>query len=483
MSASQIRSLDGRVLDEESIQAFIGGVRGEVLRPDDPGYDAAREIQNGLIDRKPGIIVRCSGAADVIDAVNFARDHSLLLSVRGGGHNVAGTAVCEGGLMIDLSRMNGVRVDPKARTARAGGGATWADLDRETQVFGLATPGGVVSTTGIGGLTLHGGMGHLRRKYGLSIDNLLSVDIVTADGQLRTASASENSDLYWAVRGAGSNFGVVTSFEFRLHPVGPIVSICAVMHGLEDGPTAIPKWRDFMASAPEEITSFIVFWSIPAAPDFPEEIWNKPIFAVVALYAGPADEGERAVAPLRDLATPVLDISGQLPYAIAQGAFDPFFPKGRLCYWKSLYVDALPNDLINQLCQLAAERPSPLSPIDIWHHGGAMATVPAAATAFGRRDAPFMLSFDTTWIDPDQTERNISWTRAAWSAMHRYSSGGLYLNFPGFGEEKEDLVRAAYGDNYDRLTRLKAMYDPTNLFRMNQNITPAVDDPSAIPGI
>jgi FAD/FMN-containing dehydrogenase len=483
MSASQIRSLDGRTLEEEAIQAFISGVRGTVLRPGDEGYDAAREVQNGLIDRRPGIIVRCSGAADVIDAVNFARDHHLLLSVRGGGHNVAGTAVCDDGLMIDLSLMTGVRVDPKARTVRAEGGATWADVDRETQVFGLATPGGVVSTTGIGGLTLHGGMGHLRRAYGLSIDNLLSVDIVTADGQLRTASATENSDLFWAVRGAGSNFGVVTSFEFRLHPVGPVVALAAVMYALEDGPTVIPKWRDFMATAPEEITGMLIFWSVPAAPDFPEDLWGKPIFLIGSVFSGPADEGERALMPLRNLGTPVLDLSGQLPYAILQGLFDWAFPKGRLCYWKSLYVDSLPNDLINQLCQLAADRPSPLSPIDIWHHGGAMASVPASATAFGRRDAPFMLSFDTSWDDPDQTERNIAWTRAAWAAMHRYSSGGLYINFPGFGEEKEDLVRAAYGDNYERLATLKAAYDPTNLFRMNQNITPAVDARSALPGI
>jgi FAD/FMN-containing dehydrogenase len=355
------------------------------------------------------------------------------------------------------------------------GGATWGDVDRDTQLFGLAAPGGGVSTTGIAGLTLHGGMGHLRRKYGLSLDNLLSVDIVTADGRLQSASASENEDLFWAVCGAGSNFGVVTSFEFRLHPVGPLVMLCATMYALDDGPAVVSAWRDFMATAPEEISSLVVFWNVPAAPGFPPDLQGKPIVIVAAVYAGPPDEGERALQPLRRLATPVLDMSGQLPYAAIQSAFDPFFPKGQLCYWKSLYVEVLTDELIHHLCRLAAERPSALSPIDIWHHGGAMARVGAEATAFGRRDAPFMLSFDTTWTDPRETDRNISWTREAWTALRRYSSsGGLYLNFPGLGEEPEDLLRAAYGANYDRLAALKARYDPTNLFRMNVNIKPSV---------
>lgn len=479
MATQQVTMPEQDVLDDEVVEAFIAGQRGAVLRPGGPGYDDARQVWNGLIDRHPALIARCTGAADVINAVNFARDNNLVLPVLGGGHNVAGNAVCDGGLTIDLSLMTGVHVDPVARTVRAQGGATWADVDRETQVFGLATPGGLISTTGIGGLTLHGGMGHLRRKHGLSIDNLLSADIVTADGELRTASETENVDLFWAVRGAGSNFGVVTSFEFRLHPIGPTVMLCAPAYSLDDAPHVVPKWRDFMATAPEEITSVVIFWSIPSNPPaFPEELHGLPVVILAAFYAGPAEDGERAMQPLRELGTPVIDLSGPQPYTAVQSGFDPFFSKGNLAYWKSLYVDHLGDELIQELCWLAAERPSPLSPIDIWHHGGAMSCVGAEETAFGSRSAPFMLSFDTTWTDPADTERNIAWTRDAWAQMHRYSSGGLYLNFPGFGEEKEDLVRAAYGQNYQRLAALKTKYDPANLFRMNQNIKPSGDSGS-----
>jgi len=442
-----------------------------VLRPVDPDYDAARAIQNGLIDRRPGLIVRCSGTADVIEAVTFARAHGLLLAVRGGGHNVAGNAICDGGLVIDLSLMRAVHIDAGTRTVRVQGGATWGDVDRETQVFGLAVPGGVVASTGVAGLTLHGGMGHLRRKHGLSIDNLLSVDIVTADGQIRTASAKEHADLFWAVRGAGSNFGVVTSFEFRAHPLGQTVMLCAPMYALEDAPRVVPAWRDFMATAPEEISSIAVFWSVPAG--FPPELVGTPVVITAAVYAGPPEEGERVLRPLRELATPVMDLSAPLPFTAIQSAFDPFFPKGLLMYWKSLYVDELSDELIRELCRLAAERPSAQSPIDIWHHGGAMRRTGAEATAFGRRDAPYMLSFDSTWTDPRDTERNIAWTREAWAALHRFSSGGLYLNFAGFGEEKEELLRAAYGGNFEQLRSLKAKYDPTNLFRMNLNIPPS----------
>ena len=445
-------------LDEPAIEAFRGKVRGAVLRTGDPEYDTARAIQNGLIDRRPGLIVRCSGAADVIEAVNLARTHGLLLAVRGGGHNVAGNAVCDGGLVIDLSSMRAVHVDAGRRTVRVQGGATWGDVDRETQVFGLAVPGGVVASTGVAGLTLHGGMGHLRRKYGLSIDNLLSVDIVTADGQIHTASAEDHADLFWAVRGAGSNFGVVTSFEFRAHPLGQTVLLCAPMYTLEDAPRVIPAWRDFMATAPEEVSSIAVFWSVPAG--FPPDLVGTPVVIMAAVYAGPPEEGERLLRPLRELATPVMDLSAPLPFTAIQSAFDPFFPKGLLMYWKSLYVDGLTDELIQELCRLAAARPSSQSPIDIWHHGGAMRRTGAEATAFGRRDAPYLLSFDATWTDPRDTERNIAWAREAWAAMRRFSSGGLYLNFPGFGEEKEELLRAAYGANYERLRSLKRSTTP-----------------------
>jgi FAD/FMN-containing dehydrogenase len=354
---------------------------------------------------------------------------------------------------------------------RAQGGALWADVDRESQVFGLATPGGAVSTTGVAGLTLHGGFGHLRRKYGLSLDNLLSVDIVTADGCLRTASETENADLFWAVRGAGSNFGVITSFEFRLHPVGPILMLCAPLYALEDAPQVLAGWRAFMEEAPEEISSIAIFWSVPEG--FPEEIVGKPIVIPAAIYAGAAEEGERILQPLRELATPIADLSGKEPYTAIQSAFDPFWPKGLLMYFKARYVDGLSDALIDELCRLAAERPSSMSPLALWHHGGAMRRVSADATAFGRRDAPYLVSFDAAWVDPRETGRNIVWAREGWAAMDRYSSGGAYLNFPGFGEEKEGMLRAAYGENYARLRTLKARYDPMNLFRMNFNILPA----------
>ncbi len=474
--AVQVRNRTGStIVDTAAVEAFISSIHGAVIQPGDDGYDDARAIQNGLIDRRPALIVRASGPADVIAAVSFARDNDLLLAVRGGGHNVAGNAVCDGGVVVDLTRMRSVRVDPAARTARAEGGATWGELDRETQVFGLAAPGGIVSTTGIAGLTMHGGMGHLRRKYGLSLDNLRSVDIVTADGQLRVASATENPDLFWAVRGAGPNFGVVTSFEFDLHPVGPETALCAVAYALDDADDVIRAWRSFMATAPEEVSSLTLFWSVPAVPGFPEDLWNMPIVIVVALYAGDADEGERQLMPLRQITTPVLDLSGIDHYAHIQNGFDGFFPKGSLYYWKSLNVRELSDELIEAVRLLAGERPSPRTTIDIWDLSGAVQRVPADATAYGQRDAPYMIAVESSWDDPSMTDRNIAWTREAIASLQRFGTGGSYLNFPGFGEEREALLRGAYGANYDRLIALKEQYDPTNLFRMNLNLRRAPD--------
>ncbi|MBA2595139.1 MAG: FAD-binding oxidoreductase [Chloroflexia bacterium] len=460
-------------LDATAIAEFAGTMRGAVIQPDDPPYDEARSVRNGLIDRHPALIANCTGVADVVAAVNFAREHDLLLSVRGGGHNVSGAATNDDGLVIDLSAMRGVRIDPAARTVRVQGGATWGDVDRETQLFGLATPGGVVSTTGVGGLTLHGGWGWLRRAYGYCVDNLVSVDVVTADGQVRTASETENQDLFWAIRGAGSNFGVVTSFEFRLHPVGPLVALAAPFYALEDAERVLPAWRDFMSTAPDEVSSNALFWSIPAAEGFPAELHGRAVLILATVYAGNAAEGERVVQPIREMAAPLLDLSGTMPYATLQGAFDPFFPKGWLYYWKSLYLDRLDDKAMNAIIGYAADRPSPDALMGLWHlGGGAAGRVAAEATAFGSREAPYLLSFDTTWTNPTDTERNIAWTRAAWTDMRRFGSGGLYLNFAGFGEEKEHLVRAGYGANYDRLVELKTRYDPGNLFRMNQNIRP-----------
>jgi hypothetical protein len=469
MAAPAITAPRDTTLDETTITEFRGKLRGSLLTPDDTDYDEARTVRNGLIDRHPALIARCSGTADVVACVNFAREHDLLLSVRGGGHNVAGNAVNDGGLVVDLSEMRGVWVNPRARTAHAQGGATWGDLDRETQLFGLATPGGVVSTTGIAGLTLHGGMGHLRSKYGLSLDNLLAVEIVMADGEVRQVSSEEEADLFWAVRGAGSNFGVVTSFTFRLHSVGPQVMLCAPMYALADGPTVLRGWRDYIATTPDEFTPLAVFWSVPEG--FPPELVGKPIVILAGVFAGPVEEGERIAQPLRELATPLLDLSGPMPFAEIQSAFDPFFPKGLLQYWKSTYVDTLSDELLDALCDLAATRPSPRTTMDVWPQSGAVARVSSEETAFGPRP-PFMIAFESSWTDPADNEANIAWARGAWSWMQRFAGHGIYLNFPGFGEEKEALLRAAYGTNYDRLVDLKTTYDPDNLFRSNLNIPP-----------
>jgi len=462
----------GGTLDAEALQKFAEGVRGDVLRPGDEGYDDARAIWNGLIDRRPALIVRSTGAADVVDAVNFAREQGLVLSIKGGGHNVAGNAVNDGGVVIDLSRMRGVHVDASTGTVRAQGGATWGDCDRETQLFGLAVPGGVVSTTGIAGLTLHGGVGHLRRKYGLSIDSLLSVDIVTADGQLRRASATENEDLFWAVRGAGSNFGVVTSFEFQAHPVGPMVMVGALFYAVEDGPAVLRGWRDYMASAPEELSSLALFWSVPPGEPFPPEHHGKSVLVVAAVYSGAVEDGEPVVQPLRELAQPLVDLSGPWPWLGLQSGFDALFPKGAFYYWKSRAFAELPDEAIDEIADWAARRPSPLTDLTIWHHGGAIGRVGETETAYGGRDVPFLVTGEVSWSDAAQNDEAIAWGREFWAAMGRHSTGGLYLNFPGLGEEKEELVRAGYGANYDRLATLKAKYDPANLFRMNLNIPP-----------
>ncbi|MGZ6643476.1 MAG: FAD-binding oxidoreductase, partial [Solirubrobacteraceae bacterium] len=457
----------------ETIEAFVAGVRGAVLRPGDEGYDDARSIWNGLIDRRPALIVQCTGAADVVDAVNFARDQGLVLSVKGGGHNVAGNATNDDGLVIDLSGMRGVHVDPATAVVRAEGGATWGEVDRESQLHGLAVPGGVVSTTGIAGLTLHGGVGHLRRKHGLTIDSLLSVDIVTADGQLRRASATENEDLFWAVRGAGSNFGVVTSFEFQAHPVGPMVAVAAVMYPQENARELLAGWRDVMAGAPDELSSLALCWSVPAAEPFPPELHGRPIVLVAAAYCGSVQDGEPVVQPLRELGEPLIDLSGPWPWIGLQNGFDALFPKGELRYWKSRALAELTEAAIDEIADFAARRPTPATDIVVWHHGGAMSRVGETDTAYGGRDAAFLVTVEANWNDPAQNDEAIAWGRELWAALEKHSTGGLYLNFPGLGEENEALVRAGYGVNYDRLTQLKAKYDATNLFRMNLNIAPA----------
>lgn len=479
MGIQNFKTLNGTdtSIDSAVIEAFRSIIRGSLIAENDAEYEEARRVWNSLIDKRPALIARCLGQADVVAAVDFARQNKLLVSVRGGGHNVSGSALCEGGLTIDLSPMRAVRVDQRSNTVHVQGGATLADVDRETQVFGLATTTGNVSETGVAGLTLGGGFGNLRRKHGLSIDNLVSVNIVTADGRVLRAAEDENPDLFWAVRGGGGNFGVVTSFEFRLHPVGPEVYFAAQFFSMDHAPQAFRAWRDFMEAAPEDISSLSFFWTVPRVDAFPEEIRGKRVFLYGALHAGDAAKGEQETAVLRQIGTPILDISGPGPYCAWQASFDPFFSRGTVyeeiyAYWKSLYLGGLTDAHIDELVVTAQGMPSEQCLMAIWHLGGAMARVPEDATAFGKRNAPYMLSYDSCWTDPALTKTVIAWTRAQVAAAQRHASGGLYLNFPGVGENTEDLVRAAYGNNFARLSKVKRRYDPGNQFRINQNIKP-----------
>lgn len=459
-------------LPTHAVRDFESRFFGPLIRPGDAGYDEARRVWNGMIDRYPALIARCTGVADVIAAVNFARENDLLVAVRGGGHNVAGTATCDGGLVIDLSLMKGIHVDPAARTARAQAGVVWGELDRETQRFGLAAPGGEVSETGIAGLTLSGGMGFLRRKYGLSCDNLISVDVVTADGRFLKASAEQNADLFWGLRGGGGNFGIVTSFEFQLHPVGPEVMALSVIYPFEQAETVLRGWREFTATAPDEISSACNVWSIPALPDFPEAWHGRTVVFIEGIYAGPVTVGKRAVQPLRELGTPLVDLSGPSLYTTVQSEFDSFVPAGNLYYWKSINVDTLTDEVIALIVRAAADRPTPETLFVLRHLGGAINRVDPDATAYGARTALYNLSFDTSWTDPAQTAHNVAWTRAVWDEASQHTAQGVYLNFPGFLEEGDAMLRRAYGRNYERLVALKNTYDPGNLFRLHQNIAP-----------
>jgi FAD/FMN-containing dehydrogenase len=459
-------------LSAEAIQELAGTLKGELIRPGDPTYDEARKVWNRMIDRRPALVARCRGVADVVACVRFAADHDLLLAVRGGGHNVAGFGTCDGGLVIDLSAMRGVRVDPVRRTVRAEGGSTWGDVDRETQFFGMAAPGGIVSTTGIGGLTLGGGQGWLRRTHGMTCDNLISADVVTADGQLLVASETENPDLFWALRGGGGNFGAVTSFEYRLHPVGPMVAFAGPVYPLEQSDQVMTGFRDFVADATDEINTSATWWSIPAVPGFPEEVHGREVLIVGAMYAGLPAEGEARLMPLRQLSDPILDLSTTLPFTAVQQLFDPFFPPGELrYYWKSLYLASLSSEVVDEIVARMQSRPSSMSMASVWALSGALDRVDPDATAAGERQAPFVLEILANWAEPEETERNVTWAREFFSSMERFGTGRTNMNFPGLGEDPR-FVRAAVGRNYGRLAALKQKYDPTNLFRLNQNIDP-----------
>jgi FAD/FMN-containing dehydrogenase len=458
---------------EESVFAGLQSqLRGELIRPGDESYDEACKVWNGMIDKKPALISRCASVDDVVASVNFARENEILLAVRGGGHNVAGTAVVDGGLVVDLSAMKGVHVDPERRTVRAEGGVTIGELDEETQKFGLATPMGVVSETGIAGLTLGGGLGWLRRKYGLSSDNLVSVDIVTADGRCLTTSETENPDLFWGIRGGGGNFGVVTSFEYRLYPVGPEVMFCFVLYPGDRAKEVLRFCEEYVAQAPDEVSPLGVLGRVPHAEIFPEEWHGKPYAAILAMYSGSVEEGERVLKPLRELGDPIADLSEPMPYTDAQKLLDEDYPEGGRYYWKSVNVNGLGDEEIERLMAHAETAPSDHSTIDVWYQGGAMNRLGAEESAFGDRSAPYLLGIEGNWEEPHEDEPNVAWVRECVADMRRFSDGGMYLNFPGFLEEGQEMMRDAYGENYKRLVALKNEHDPTNFFRMNQNIKP-----------
>lgn len=459
-------------IDDEQLEQFEAGFHGDLIRPDDPDYDEARAVWNGMIDKRPGLIARCAGATDVISAVNFARENAVLVAVRGGGHNVAGTAVCDDGLVIDCSEMTGVRVDPEARMAWVQAGATWADLDHETQAFGLATPGGVVSDTGITGLTLGGGIGHLRCKYGLSCDNLRSVDLVTAEGEYLTASADEHEDLFWGLRGGGGNFGIVTGFEFELHLIGPEVATCLVFYPGDRLTEVLPAYREFVGNAPDEISTLVFAGELPDEEMFPAERVHEQKFAIMGCYAGPADEGKSELTPLREFAEPIADFSGTMPYAEFQQLLDEDYPDGMRYYWKSLYLDELSETAINRIAYWAKAAPSPLSTVDVWQLGGAITDVGLEESAFAGRHVPFLLGVEANWEDPETDEANVEWVRDCLDDMRQFSDGSVYLNFPGFHEEGDEMMRTTFGPAYERLVALKDEYDPENLFQINQNIEP-----------
>ncbi|MFC7044654.1 FAD-binding oxidoreductase [Halobacteriaceae archaeon GCM10025711] len=458
-----------RPIDESTVDELRASYRGEILLSGDDGYDDARTVWNAMIDRKPGIIARCAGTSDVITAVNYARENDLLVSVKGAGHNIAGNAVCDDGLMIDLSAMDAVHVDRDRKVARVEPGVTLADLDHETQTFGLATPVGYNSTTGIAGLTLGGGFGWLSRKYGLTCDNLRSVDVVTADGELRHASEDENPDLFWAVRGGGGNFGVVTSFEFDLHEAGPVVLSGLLVHPLADAADRLREYRDVAADLPDEAAAWFVIRHAPPLPVIPEEWHGEKVLIFAAFYAGDMAEGERILQPLRDLGDPIVDLVGPHEYREWQQAFDPLLPPGARNYWKSHNFVEFTDGMIENFLEFAETMPTEETEIACAQLGGAINDVPVDATAYPHRDAEFLMNLHTRWQDPELDEECIGWARDLYDAMTPHATGGVYVNFipEDVGEQ-----RAAYRENYDRLVEVKDAYDPENRFRMNTNVKP-----------
>ncbi len=454
-----------------ALEALQPQVSGELILPDSVHYDEARSIWNAMIDKRPAAILRCADSDDVVAGVNFARERGLTLAVRGGGHNIAGHALCDDGLVLDLSHLNGVRVDADARRAFVGPGATLADLDRATQPFGLAVPVGINSTTGIAGLTLGGGFGWLSREYGMTIDNLASASVVTADGRKLRASDRENADLFWALRGGGGNFGVVTEFEFRLHAVGPEVLAGLIVYPLAAAKTVLQRHREFMASAPRPLNVWAVLRSAPPLPFLPPEVHGTGIIALALFYSGDPAEGEKLIAPLRGFATPVGEHVGVQPYSAWQQMFDPLLTAGARNYWKSHNFADLPDGVLDVVVEYAGRLPSPQCEIFIGTVGGAAGEVAPDAMAYGNRDANYVMNVHGRWERPGQDAAGVAWAREFFQAAAPFATGGVYVNF--MTSEEGDRIAAAYGRNHARLAEIKAVYDPGNLFRTNQNIRPA----------
>ncbi len=471
MASTQSKTLpDSKVLlDDETVSQFEQSFRGELIRPGDEGYDEARTVYNAMIDRRPGLIARCADVADVITAVNFGRENDLLVAVRGGGHNAGGLGVCDGGLVIDLSRIRYTRVDPAARTVRVGGGCTWGDVDHATHPFGLATPTGTISTTGVGGLALGGGIGHLTRKCGLTIDNILAVDMVLADGSFVTVSAEENEDLYWAIRGGGGNFGVVTSFLFRTHPIhmdyaGPM------LWDIQEAAEVMKWYREYITTATEDINGFFAFLNVPPAPHFPENLHGKTMCGIIWCYAGDLDKAEEVFEPIRSFKKPALDLVGPMPHLALQSAFDGIYPPGHQWYWKADFVNELSDKAIALHVKYGSALPTPQSTTHLYPINGAAHRVGNSDTPWAYRDATWAQVIVGVDPDPANNDRLIAWAKQYWEALHPYSAGGAYVNF--MMDEGEGRVKATYRHNYARLAEIKNKYDPDNFFRVNQNIKP-----------
>jgi len=453
-----------------STDQLRGRIRGQLIQPSDEAYDQARRVYNAMIDKRPGLIVVCADVADVIAAIDYARENRMLVAIRGGGHNGGGLGTCDGGIVIDLSRMKGVRVDPTAHTARVGGGCTWGEVDHATHAFGMAVPTGTISTTGVGGLTLGGGIGHLSRKHGLTIDNLLSADVVLADGRLVVASSDRNEDLYWALRGGGGNFGVVTSFLFRLQPVKTVYA-GPTFWPLEQADGVMKLYREFISDAPEDIGGFFAFLTVPPAPMFPEHLHGRKVCGIVWCCTGSVSEAEKTLKPVRQFGKPVFDHVGTMPHPVLQSLFDPLYPPGLQWYWKADFVKELSDKAVELHVEHASRLPTMHSTTHLYPVNGAVQRIGRSETAFSYRDVTWAEVIVGVDPDPANKDRITAWAKEYWDALHPYSAGGAYVNF--MMEEGQDRVRATYRDNYQRLAMVKKKYDPTNFFRVNQNIHPA----------